>query len=257
MKTIIITLLLVTLATAQAPIPSYKDACLAFEKDPVQGNIDCLYCYGYNVLPGTARCDTKNQANCIFSLQLPGFPKSYCNLCNKGFAANLNDGTCPSVAPADVVENCDYYWIPPKTTSAKCMGCSKGYVAQFTKQATLDIGCFKNDPLLIANCDSMVINEFKKSHHETITQINCQICADGFTLYQKIKATGLFKDIVTSQCIPQTGHFQGCAVHNRQYNLLGELEDSYCAMCDPRGSYKAHGEISKFKNGDKMCKKID
>lgn len=210
---IILALFLISVTLAQTPAPT--DACLAYEKDPMQGNVDCLYCYGYKVKAGTAKCDTVNTPNCIFSLQIPGFPKSYCNLCEKGYSVNLNDGTCVAVAQADIVANCDYYWIPEKTTASKCMGCSKGYYADFTKQATLDIGCSKNDPKMIANCDSMTINEFKKSHTEVITQSNCQICADGFTLYQTIKATGLFKDIVTSQCVPQTGNFQGCAVHNR------------------------------------------
>lgn len=255
MNKIFITLILASLTLAQTPQP--ENACLAYEKDPMSGFTDCLYCYGYKVLPQTNKCDKTNFDNCIFSLQLPGFPQTFCNLCNKGFAVNTDDGTCPAVATTDVVENCDYYWIPPKTTSAKCMGCSKGYVAKFTKQATLDVGCFKDDAHMIKNCDSMTINEFKKSHHETITQINCQICEDGFTLFQTIKVTGFLKDIVTSQCIPQTGHFQGCAVHNKQFSIIGELEASYCGMCDPRNGYAAHGQIGKWKNGNKMCKKWD
>lgn len=258
MQKFFICLLFAFAVLAQSPPtpPAPADACLALEKDPTQGEVVCLYCYGYKTIPFHAKCDTKNFDNCIFSLQIPGFPKPACNLCQKGYAVNLNDGTCVPVSQSDVVPNCDYYWIPEKMTNSKCSGCSTGYVANFTKQETYDISCTKDDSKLIANCQSQIINQFKKSSKETVTVMNCQICEDGFTLYQTIKATGFLKDIVTSQCIPQTNHFQGCAVHNRQYNILGELEASYCGMCDPRGSYKAHEEIDTWKKGDKMCKKI-
>lgn len=256
-STIFITLVASIVLADLPPPPASKEACLAYSKDPMEGNVECLYCYGYKVKPLTSECDTTNFDKCIFSLAVPGFPNTWCNLCEKGYAINTDDGSCPAVAEADKVENCDYYWIPEKTTAAKCMGCSKGYVAVFSKQATLDIKCIKDDTKMIANCDSMTINEFKKSHHETVAIQNCQICEEGYTLAQKIKVTGFLKDIVTSECIPQTGHFQGCAIHNKQYSILGELQASYCGMCDARANYRAHTLMGKWKNGNHMCKKWD
>ncbi len=253
MNKLIIALFLASAVVALDP----ADACLAYQKDQQGGNVDCLYCYGYNVRPGSPKCLSTSMPNCIFTVQLPGFPQTFCNICEKGYSLDMNNNAvCKAVATADIVENCDYYWIPQKMSNSKCIGCSKGFYAFFSKESTLDVSCVKNDPKMIANCDSMTVNEFQTSKHEVVVQANCQICAEGFTLYQTIKITGFLKDFVTSQCIPQTGHFQGCAVHNKEYNILGEVAASYCGMCDPRGGYKAHGEISKFKTGDKMCKKI-
>ena len=258
MNRLILILIIASVAFAPVPAPGPDDACLAASKDPQSGAAVCLYCYGYEVIPESTKCADKNMDHCIMSLQLPGFPASFCNICEKGFSLDLNNqATCAPVAAADKVENCDYYWIPGKTNQSKCMGCAKGYVAKFTDQSTLTIGCFQPDVThkVIDNCETMVINEFKKTHKETVTVSNCQICEEGYTLYQTNKATGFLKEVTTSECVPQTGHFQGCAVHNKDYSILGELEDAYCGMCDPRAGYRAHQLIGRWKNGKMMCKK--
>jgi len=138
MKTLLISIIFVLgLTLADNPHPAHQNACLALAKDPMQGELECLYCYGYKVVPMTTRCDSVNTDNCIFSTQLGGFPQSFCNLCEKGYSIDLNNqAVCVKVAEADIVENCDYYWIPGKNNQSVCMGCSKGYVANFKDQAT-------------------------------------------------------------------------------------------------------------------------